>query len=493
MAIAPADSGDDGLLGRLNRPWPRLLLLAAVALLLRWSTFGDPNLTADEGFYHAVGLAMHDGALPYVDVWDRKPLGLFLIYWAITGLSAAPMAYQLAASACAVATAWTIGRIVRRWSGPQGSLLAGLVYLLWLTPLFGFGGQSPVFYNLLIALAAEAVLRARRALARGQRSRAADGAMLLAGLAITVKTTAVFEGAYFGIVCLAATWESRLPTARVVARGLIWSALGLAPTMLIALFYAATGHWGEYWHAMVGANLAKGTDWGGSLLRLRLLWLLLLPLVLVALTGLAVQREGHRGFVAGWLAAAMVGLCAVPNFYPHYALPLLAALCVSMAALLDRRWIGATAFALLAFFALRAEPPLRPGQADRSRANFAALAQAISAHDGGRGLLVYAGPAQLYAMTGHAFPTPLAFETHLSQQAEQNASHLDTIAELRRVLATRPGAVVVPVTVRNGPVIAESWALVNGYARTHCRRIAARHVEDWLLADDLVVWGNCRG
>jgi hypothetical protein len=120
------------------------------------------------------------------------------------------------------------------------------------------------------------------------------------------------------------------------------------------------------------------------------------------------------------------------------------------------------------------------------------MAQAIRAHDGGHGLLVYAGPAQLYLLSGNRFATPLTFETHLSQATERNVSHLDTVAELSRVLAARPGAVVVPVTVRNGPVIPETWAMVNTYVRTNCRPVLRRHVEDWLLADDLVVWGDCR-
>ena len=477
----------------LRHPLVRLLVLAGVALVLRWSSFGDPNITADEGFYHTVGLAMHHGALPYVDVWDRKPLGLFLIYWAITGLSPTPLAYQLAACACAVGTAYVIGIIVRRWAGGQGALLAGVVYLAWLTPLFGFGGQSPVFYNLLIASAAALLLHGMPALARRQPSPAVTFALLLAGLAITVKTTALFESLFFGLCAIEALWRSHRPVAVVAAKAAGWALLGAAPTLAIAGYYAAVGHWNEYWHAMVTANLVKGGDWASSQLRLELLWRLLLPVTLAAAGGLILQRSRPRPIVLGWLVAALVGLAAVPNFYPHYALPLLVVLCIAAAPLLDRRGIGLIAALVLTGLALRTEPAFRPGQAERSRQTFAELSQAIRTHDGGRALLVYAGPAQLYPMTGHAFPTPLAFETHLSQQAEQNVSHLDTVAELRRVLAASPGAVVVPVTVRNGPVIPETWAMVNGYVRAHCRRIMGRHVEDWLLADDLVVWGDCGG
>lgn len=493
MPISFADTRERSAWARLDAPAARLALLALVAVVLRLSTFGDPDLAADETFYHTVGLAMHHGALPYVDVWDRKPLGLFILYWAITGISPAPLAYQLAACACAVATAFAIGAIVRRWSGPQGAVLAGVVYLAWLTPLFGFGGQSPVFYNLLIACAALLVLGARPVLAGGRRSLRASLAMLLAGVAITIKTSAVFEGAWLGLVCLSATRQCNRPLIWIVARAATWATLGLAPSLAIAIYYAAVGHWHEFWHAMVIANLAKGGDWTTSGIRLVLLWRLLLPVALAAIAGLLLVPGERRGFLTGWLAAALLGLAAVPNFYPHYALPLLMVLCVCAAPLLNRGLPALVAGLLIVGIALHIEPPFRPGQAERSRATFAALTAAIRQHDGGRSLLVYAGPAQLYPMSGHPFPTPLAFETHLSQVTERNVSHLDTVAELRRVLAAKPGAVVLPLQVRNGPAIPETWAMVNRYVQTNCRRILVRRTEDWLLYDDLAVWGDCRG
>ena len=109
-------------------------LLLAIAVLLRCDTFGDPNLDDDDTFYQAAGIAMRHGALPYVDVWDRKPFGLFAIYWAIAGISSAPIAYQLVAALFAGATAAVIAAIGARWDKPSGGLFAGLCYLLWLAP-----------------------------------------------------------------------------------------------------------------------------------------------------------------------------------------------------------------------------------------------------------------------------------------------------------------------------------------------------------------------
>ena len=472
--------------------WLAALALAGLALVLRWSTFGDPDLAADETFYHAVGIAMHHGALPYVDLWDRKPFGLFVIYWAITGISTAPIAYQLAATACAVLTAWLIGRIALRWTGRRGAWLAGALYLVWLTPLFGFGGQSPVFYNALVAGAALLALRVNEAWPNGRARSDAAFAMLVAGLAITVKTSAVFEGACFGLVCLAAARRAGARPAQLATLAAGWMLLGAAPSLAIAAGYALIGHWSEWWHAMVTANLAKGGDWATSSLRLVMLWRLILPVVLVAAPGLAFTPARGRSFVGGWLLAALVGLFAIPNFYPHYALPLLVVLCLAAAPLLGRGLIGLVAALVVAGLGLKAESPFRPGQAERSQAVVAEMAAAIRAHDGGHGLLVYAGPAQLYHLSDNPIPTPLAFETHLSQTSERDVSHIRTVPEMARLIAARPGAVVVPVAVRNGPAIPETWEMVQGYVRGNCRLILTRRVEDWLLYDDLQVWGDCR-
>ena len=144
----------------LKHPAGQFALLLLAALIWRCDTFGDPSLHDDEAFYHAVAVAMHQGALPYVDVWDRKPFGLFALYWLITAVSFAPIAYQLAATLAAATAGWAIARLAQRWSTWQAGLLAGLTYILWLAPLQGYGGQTPVFYNPFIALAALLVVGA---------------------------------------------------------------------------------------------------------------------------------------------------------------------------------------------------------------------------------------------------------------------------------------------------------------------------------------------
>lgn len=463
-------------------------VLLAVAFGLRSYTFGDPNLFIDEAFYFAAGNAMHHGALPYVDIWDRKPFGLFALYWMFAGFSSSPAAYQIAAMLFATATAWVIGRIVNLWSQGPGPLGAGIAYLFLLSAFQGFGGQSPVFYNLFIALAAWLVIKSAPALRLGTVPLAVPFAMLSAGLAVTIKTTALFEAAFLGLYAV-----SLLPAPERLRCATQWAAIGALPTLLIAGAYALSGNWPIYWHAMTGANLNSGR-WEpySAQIRLRLMLNAFAPVLALAAFGWLDLQRDERRFTALWILAGLTGLFAFPYFHLHYALPLLVPLCVAAGAFLSRKWIGPLALVVVSAIAFVRAPTVNRGNTARSITAMESLAEAIRAHGGERGLLVFEGPPFLYTMTDQPFPSPLAFPAHLYHGIERDVSHLPTGAELRRILAGRPGVVVMTKVPRDGPVNAETEALVRQYTTQHCRLVAHVAAPERLRSDEVLVWGDCR-
>lgn len=476
----------------LKHPAGQFALLLLAALIWRCDTFGDPSLHGDEAFYHAVGVAMHQGALPYVDVWDRKPFGLFAIYWLIAAISHAPVAYQLAATIAVATAGWAVARLAQQWSSWQGGLFAGLAYIVWLGPLQGYGGQAPVFYNPFIALAALLVVRSLPALRLGEAPKALAGAMLLAGLGITIKTTALFEGAFLGLLAAFALARSPRGAAKSAGPIALWIALGALPSLAIVAAYWGIGHWPEYWHAMVTSNLAKPSDLLTGWIRLRLMFVGLAPLLALAAFGLLnMQREARR-FLLLWLGAAFLSLLAVANFYMHYAMPLLVPLCVAAAGFLSRRVAGPVALLAMAAFSFWIEPPFRFEHARQSQVAMADLAQTVMAHDGGRDLLTFEGPSQLYRLTNKPFVSPLVFPTHLSAEIEKDVSHLSTLGAMQAALARRPGVVVMADPIHNGPVNAETEALVRAYVRTNCRFVGKHTILERTQTIDLAVWGDCK-
>src|SRR5437899_6484920 len=116
-----------------SRPVAPVFGLIILALLSRMWLFGDPIIHVDEQFYFLTGGRMLHGSLPYVDVWDRKPIGLFLIYaFAYAIAPGNVLGYQLLAAASAAATAIVVRKIALRVGTPGAAWTVAAAYLLYL-------------------------------------------------------------------------------------------------------------------------------------------------------------------------------------------------------------------------------------------------------------------------------------------------------------------------------------------------------------------------
>jgi hypothetical protein len=495
--IERTQSAHNGLLDLLESPRSQLLLLLFFAFVYRMSTFGHPNMDSDEALYFYIGQEMHRGMIPYVDIWDRKPLGLFLIYYLIAAVSDSVIAYQIAAWLCVALTAWVIGLIVSELSSRRAGLMAGLCYVAALPLFFGWGGQAPIFYNPLVAGAAWMILKALPRLRDGGLDRRVDLAMFLCGVALTVKQTALVESAFFGIFCAFTLLQSGMPKGRVLKAAAWWMLLGVLPTLLICLYYWLSGHWTEFWQAMFLSNLAKQpATWVTLASRAINSYLRMLPFLCTFALGLVLKPDGpnagkYRGFLIGWIVAAWIGFLIVPNLYPHYILPLIVPLCVASGLLFSRRDVGLVFFLIAFGTSVTRYNAFDFTRTSRAQTNLAALTQSIRQHDNGRGLFIYDGPILLYAMTGHRPMSPLALPLHLNYAVEENVSHIDTNAEVARILAARPGVVLVSKYSRNNPANEVTLGMVNRYIQVNCRLITEQWSSEMFRSDPILVYGDC--
>ena len=473
------------------------VLLTLLAFGLRIATFGDPNLHVDETFYFYVAEQMHKGATLYIDVWDRKPPGLFALYYLFVGIADDVRSYQIAATLTVSLTAFLIFRMARIFANFQGSLFAGFVYLIMLGPFQGFGGQAPIFFNAFVTGAALIVMRALPRLRAGESPTSLYWAFLLLGLAITIKQTTVFEGAYFGVVCTWITLRARTGTGGL-GPPLAWAALGAAPFLICAAIYGVIGHFYEFWQAMVVSNFSKSKpDLLGMLARSITVGTKVLVPSCVATLGLltphpAIRSFHHRAVLIGWVIAAVIGFLSVPNFYVHYGLSLLPPLCVLGAAFLARGFMGAAALAGVIWASTIWHNPFGFAYSQASRSALFSLSEAASQHRGGRDLFVYDGPMLVYSMTGMHAASPLAFPMHLNHLIERNVSHLNTTLEVRRTLGRRPGAIILSEVVRNFPANLETRRLVLQYAHENCKKIGEFPSLDSLAVYSIALYGDCR-
>lgn len=424
-------------------PFPRhrLLVLLLVAVAARAVSFGNPAVHADEQFYFTVAREMLHGAVPYVDVWDRKPVGLFLLFLpgALLPLPWGVLAFQLLALACVVGAALLIVRLAELAGWRRGALAAGIAYILWLGILNGVSGQSPVFYNLPVALAAWLI-----ASRPGDRS-AGMYAMTLIGLAIQIKYSPLIEGVFMGLWLLRDEWHARRSRSAVIGYGAALVALALLPTGLAWAAYVAMGHGGEWAYANLTSILLRGrdsTEW--QLRYFGQLALLLSPLVGMAVASRGEARGGDdhaRHFVFAWFGVALFSVAVFGGWYDHYGLPVALPGAAAAAGFLGgkgRRW-APVLLVIVASVSQLAVGKRRAGHGDAGQ--FRDLLQAIPPGPGC--LWVYSGDALLYAESHRCAPTRFLFPPHLNLGRENGAIGVEQATEVRRILASRPAVIVM--------------------------------------------------
>ncbi|WP_010161780.1 ArnT family glycosyltransferase [Sphingomonas sp. PAMC 26617] len=433
------------------RPLTIALLLLAVAVLIRCHDFGNPVIHVDEQFYLLVGDRMLHGALPYVDIWDRKPVGLFLIFAAIRLLPGdGILAYQLVATLFAAGTAWLVGRGARRLGASRGAALAAAIaYLLWLPLLSGRGGQSPVFYNLFMTAAAVLTLRLPELAARGAGRGAARAIVVngaascfLAGLAIQTKYTPAVEGAFFGVAHL---WYLRRAGGRWPVIGLaalLWVTLAIAPTAAVVLDYARRGPavFQAFWFSnFASIRLRKGYPAAKIAARMAGNIGQMFPFLLCAIVSWRMRPwTAEKTLAFGWLGAALVAFAMIGAFFDHYVLPLVAPFAILAAPVLDRYRFATPALFAVGLGLFVARVPIRPVDA----AGVRTVAAVMRANSAGGCPYVFAADSILYHLARTCLPTTRVFPSTLAYEPERGASGIDEVAEVRRILAEAPPVIV---------------------------------------------------
>lgn len=432
--------------GRAAWWWIALALLAA-AFVLRAAHFWNPINGLDEEYYVLVGDRMLHGAIPYVDLWDRKPWGLFALFASIERLGGAGMlAPKVAGTLFAAATAFLVARFAARYAPRWAAVLSGLFYLLMLHQLQGGEPQSPVFYNLLITGSYLLAIDTRPALEKPADRRRVLIAMLLAGLAIQLKTNAVFEGAPLGAWLVWRMIRAGVAWRRILALATPMALLALAPTLAVMAGYAAIGHFDAWWFANVRSLLLKHGTLAGALPRLRDMACAALPLLLLAAIGIWRGGNGRwrrdRPVLLLWIGAALLDAVALGGFWTHYALPLAVPASILAAnAFAQPRWAG-WLFALFGLYPAIDAIVLDPVAARDDARIAAATTAAIPADVPTRCLFIYEGPVIYYQLTHACLVTRYAFTDHLRSAAEAPALGENAALALRAALRRAPGTIL---------------------------------------------------
>jgi len=457
-------------------------ILLGVALLTRAWQFGNPVIQVDEQFYLLAGDRLLHGSLPFVDIWDRKPLGLFGLYAVIRLLGGTGIIqYQLVATLFAAATAMVIAQMATRIAGRSGAIIAGVVYLVFIMANGGDGGQAPVFYNLPVALAALLVMRvAERPVFDRSAALQALGAMALLGLAIQIKYTVIFEGIFFGLYLAWHLGWARVGPARILLSMVMWCGVALIPTAMAASYYWHLGFLQQFLFANFESIFVRSANADIDVPhRLLKIAVHLAPAAIGALAGLfLLLRAGtspFRTFVAGWFIAAIAAMLGFGTYHDHYGLPLLVPFALAGAPLYGAGRRGIAAAGLILFIGVI-------GAAIIVNNNRRYVGDGVADYDAARFvgttprdcIFVFNGDPALYLLTKSCLPTRYSFTTFLSERLDANSLGVDQMIELRATMARRPRYVFTrsPEPTDEQPA---AWAYMKVALARHYRLVFREH------------------
>lgn len=443
-----------------------------LALVLRGFTLGSPTIQIDEQFYLLVGDRMLHGALPFVDIWDRKPVGLFLLFAAIRLLGGEGiLQYQWVALISVAATSVVIWRTARMIATPVGALCAGTAYQLFLSAFYCFGGQSPVYYNLPVALVG---LWMAQLMVTRRSPRAlfwnGMGVMLVIGLALQIKYTVLFEGLGFGLALMWRARQTGWQRGTVMLTAAAWCGAALLPTCAALGYYIAIGHGDAFIQANFLSIFARHEPYLASLWRLTKEMLAMIPFWLALFH--APRRLGQHRLVEGgdmpaalpflrfWGLMAFGGFLLLGTWYDHYLAPVLVPLAILCAPALGRaaphRWYTRL---LLGFGAVAALVVTSVNMHEHgSRAEMDTMLAQIEAARGNGCLYVAEGDPMLYHLSHSCLPTRYPFPNHLVSLTDAEALGVDALQEAHHIMDSRPDVVVITAQPQAYPV---NWPVRN--------------------------------
>lgn len=225
----------------------------------------NPRLGGDSAIFRLIGTSMANGQLLYVDVWDHKGPGLFLLQWLaqeIWGGRIGIFLLQILFLACSL---WFFAAIARRFLSGWLVVAAQVAFLALLAPTYEYGNLSEewslpfsmfVIWGLTRAWQQEKGVATRWILA-------ASGAALAYVFFIRLNNAAAILAAfsaYFIYVLMA-----KLP---------FWRQFGVAiggfvvTCFLFVGGFAAAGALPEMWHGTFTYNFAYTSDSGADPLRM---------------------------------------------------------------------------------------------------------------------------------------------------------------------------------------------------------------------------------
>ncbi|MEP0391513.1 MAG: hypothetical protein ABJ205_12910 [Erythrobacter sp.] len=499
---------------KVREPWPKglhvlntaqarsfavALLVVAVTVLIRSPYFGDPAADPDEQLYSLIGQAWLEGEMPYRDLWDRKPPGLFAMFAGMHWIGGpSPLAYQIPGVACTAASALMIYHLAKRIGTPTGAAVVTVLFLLNIPRFFMHLGQSETFLVPILLLQLIGIASVLRNSDPAKVFRTLCGIMLLGGIALQIKYSVLPFCALLAVLATFRLWQMQLSFAQISASLCVFAFLGLLPTLIFAAYFASVGEFETFFFANF-VSIFLRTEMYPRLVGYNLINLatVIFPLAVYAVLSVITARK-MREQIDGTLFVltllfALVGafsLFMLGSPFVHYFGVTLPFICLAASSFFSfhpsRKIFNFLALALALWCTGFAEQRVHSSSHKNA---IATLTKAIGTYvPDDECIFIFDGPSILYSKSQRCIPTRYAFTPHLNSFHEQTALDVDPAAETARILAGQPGVIVVSETFNAPRYVSETRAMVRdaitkGYVLAERTEFYPGMLELYLRAD----------
>lgn len=300
------------------------LAFILIAILLRFLSFSYSVIDHDESTYMVIAQEILKGKIFYIDVWDTKPMGIFLIYaGVIKAFGHSVFMIRLFTAIVIGLTAYLISLASDKWGNTkQGGVFAAILYIIMCSVhQWNFAANSEIFFNFFTALSLLIFLGASKPIH-----------FLMLGLTIgcgfLIKYFVLFDLLAFGLFYLICA--IRIPSKRklrlILSNTIAMGSGALIPFALMFFFFDYKGLTEEFWFATIQlpGNYISHFDWSRASNFFLEFHLVYFPMLLLAYALLWRGPDRKLALLGGiWMALIWVIILLPAKFFLHYYFQLL--------------------------------------------------------------------------------------------------------------------------------------------------------------------------
>jgi 4-amino-4-deoxy-L-arabinose transferase-like glycosyltransferase len=310
-----------------------LLLFLVLGVLLRLLSFSDSLIDHDESTYAVIANNLLQGKHFFADVWDTKPIGIFLVFAGIIKIAGQSVeALRLAAALAIGLTAWFLYRTGRKLGKSNSlSMFSGLAYILMCSVhQWNFAANTEIFFNLTTVAGLWILL-----------SKPENKGYLLGGLVLGMG----FLIKHFVLADVLAIWIALLFILPAGEKGkwstriiplTLWMGLGFSlPFLLNATWFFYQGLWQDFFFAnfVLPRNYVSEARPGKALQYFSEFHLIYFPLVLMLLAAIFRGKDRPLAhFAALWYGLVWLMILLPGKYFHHYYFQLLPVLSLGVLA-----------------------------------------------------------------------------------------------------------------------------------------------------------------